>query len=80
MLFLPQTPQFLMIQKKEKEAEGVLKRCRLTTNARQTLMDIRLAISEQDSQTGLCSGENYLNGRMLIAIGLVVAQQVTGLS
>ena len=41
MLFLPQTPQFLMIQKKEKQAEIILKRLRLSTNTRQSLANIR---------------------------------------
>ena len=41
MLFLPQTPQFLMIQKKEKQAEIILKRLKLSTNTRQSLANIR---------------------------------------
>ena len=80
MLFLPQTPQFLMIRKKEEQAATILKRLKLSTNTRQSLANIRLAIAEEDSTTfkTLFKQENNMNGRMLIGIGLVVAQQITG--
>ena len=40
----------------------------------------RLAIAEEDSANfkALFSSENNMNGRMLIGIGLVIAQQITG--
>ena len=65
MLFLPQTPQFLMISKKEKQAATVLKRLKLSTNTRQSLANIRLAITEEDSTSfkALFSPENNMNGR-----------------
>jgi hypothetical protein len=80
MLFLPQTPHYLMIRKKEKEAETILKRLKLSTNTRQSLANIRLAIAEEDSTSfrALFNSENNMNGRMLIGIGLVTAQQITG--
>jgi len=80
MLFLPQTPQYLMINKKEKQAEQILKRLKLSTNTRQSLANIRLAIAEEDSTNfrALFSSENNMNGRMFIGIGLVIAQQITG--
>ena len=44
------------------------------------LLPIRLAIAEEDSTNfkALFSSENNMNGRMLIGIGLVTAQQITG--
>lgn len=80
MLFLPQTPQFLMIKKNDKAAEAVLRKLKLTTNVRQSMADIRLAIADQDASSSkvLFSSINNMNGRMLIGCGLVIAQQITG--
>ena len=77
MLFLPKTPQYLMIQKKDAQAEAIIKKLKLSTNVRQTMTDIRLALTEESSSK-LCQSENNMNGRMLIGIGLVMAQQLTG--
>ena len=77
MLFLPKTPQYLMIQKKDAQAEAIIKKLKLSTNVRQTMTDIRLALTEESSSR-LCQSENNMNGRMLIGIGLVMAQQLTG--
>ena len=77
MLFLPKTPQYLMIQKKDAEAEAIIKKLNLTSNVRQTMTDIRLTLTEEYS-SGLCQSENNMNGRMLIGIILVMAQQLTG--
>ena len=80
MLFLPQTPQFLMIKKKEKLAEDVLRRLKLSSNIRQTLTDIRLSLTEEASGSfkALFGPENNMNGRMFIGMGLVMAQQLSG--
>jgi hypothetical protein len=80
MLFLPKTPQFLMIKKKDSEAEATLRKLKLTTNVRQTMADIRLALADEEasSKSCLCRSENNMNGRMFIGIGLVMAQQLTG--
>lgn len=69
MLFLPQTPQFLMIQKKDSQAESILRRLKLSTNVRQSMADMRLAIQESQSVKGICqlfSEENNMRGRMFI--------------
>ena len=77
MLFLPQTPQYLMIKKRDTQAEAIIKKLKLSTNVRQTMTDIRLNLTEE-SNASLCQAENNMNGRMLIGIGLVMAQQLTG--
>ena len=77
MLFLPKTPQFLMMQKKDAQAEAIIKKLKLSTNVRQTMADIRISLTEESSDR-LCQSENNMNGRMFIGIGLVVAQQLTG--
>ena len=77
MLFLPKTPQYLMMQKKDAQAEAIIKKLKLSTNVRQTMADIRISLTEESSDR-LCQSENNMNGRMLIGIGLVVAQQLTG--
>ena len=77
MLFLPQTPQYLMIKKRDTQAEAIIRKLKLSKNVRQTMTDIRLNLTEE-SNASLCQAENNMNGRMLIGIGLVMAQQLTG--
>ena len=77
MLFLPQTPQYLMMCKKDSKAEALTKKLKLSTNVRQTMADIRISLTEESSDR-LCQSENNMNGRMFIGIGLVMAQQLTG--
>ena len=79
MLFLPQTPQFLMIQKKDAQAEVILRKLKLTTNVRQTMADIRLTLAEEEAaKRALCVADNNMRGRRFIGFGLVIAQQITG--
>lgn len=80
MFFLPRTPQFLMICRKEAEAEATIRKLRISRNIRQTMADIRLSLADEEA-TGnacLCRAENNMSGRMFIGVGLVLAQQFTG--
>ena len=47
LLFIfQQTPQFLMISRKEAEAEETIRKLRISHNVRQTIADIRYSIAE----------------------------------
>ncbi|CAM6054191.1 unnamed protein product, partial [Sphagnum tenellum] len=82
MLFLPQTPQFLMISRQEEKAEQTLRRLQLTTNVRQTMTNIRLSLAEESSQQSflsiLCQNADNIGSRLLIGCGLVFFQQFSG--
>ena len=55
MSFMPRTPRFLMIKKEEEMAEKTLRDLRLTTNVRQTMTNIRLALADEQSGSGFFS-------------------------
>ena len=81
MLGLPKTPQFLMIRRREEEAEKTLRRLKITRNVRQTMTNIRLALAEESSQSFvrvLCANTDNIGSRLLIGFGLVFFQQFTG--
>ena len=81
MLFLPKTPQFLMIQRRDGEAEKVLRKLQITTNIRQTLTNIRLSLAEERSQSFLSvlvNNSDNIGSRLFIGFGLVFFQQFTG--
>lgn len=87
MLFLPKTPQFLMICKQEDKAEATLRKLQLTNNVRQTMTNIRLALNEEEAHgknkccAFVCSPESKaanMQSRLIIGIGLVFFQQFTG--
>jgi MFS transporter, SP family, solute carrier family 2 (facilitated glucose transporter), member 12 len=83
MLMLPNTPQYLMQQHKDEEAEAAVKKLRNLSNeveVRQELTNIRISLEASGSQScwNLCSNEDNIRSCMLIAAGLVVAQQMTG--
>ena len=81
MLFLPKTPQFLMISRQEEKAEQTLRRLQITRNVRQTMTNIRLALAEESSQSFvrvLCDNSDNIGSRLFIGFGLVFFQQFTG--
>ena len=81
MIFLPKTPQFLMIKKQEEKAEKVLRDLQLTTNTRQTMTNIRLSIQEESSSSFfaiICNNTDNIGSRLLIGCGLVLFQQFSG--
>ena len=82
MIFMPRTPQFLMIKRKEEKAEKTLRDLRLTTNVRQTMADIRLALADERADgsfaSKLCANADNICSRLFIGLGLVFFQQFTG--
>lgn len=81
MLFLPRTPQFLMISRQEEKAEKTLRQLQITRNVRQTMANIRLSLAEESSQSFvrvLCNNVDNIGSRLFIGFGLVFFQQFTG--
>ena len=83
MLKLPDSPQHLVAKHNDRRAGQVLKALHGFDDVqlRQELTNIRLSLGE--SQAGgscwsMFSGENSIRSSMLIAVGLVMAQQFTG--
>lgn len=80
MVFLPNSPRFLMLKKNETGAKLVLKKLRGTNKVDKEISGIRVSIASERNQgcLHLCGSENGMRGRMLVAIGLVIFQQFTG--
>lgn len=83
MLKLPNSPHFLVLKHRDQEAEAAvrhLRQLKSTDEVRQELTHIRLSLEAGRSQScwTLCSSADGLRSAMLIAFGLVMAQQFTG--
>ncbi|KAH3782648.1 solute carrier family 2, facilitated glucose transporter member 10-like isoform X2 [Dreissena polymorpha] len=80
MVFLPRSPRFLMLKRREDEAEGVLKKLRGSNRVENEISAIRVSIANEKNQRclDLCSGQDGMRGRMFIGVGLVFFQQFTG--
>lgn len=83
MFRLPNSPHFLVLKHRDQEAEvavRTLRQLKSTDDVRQELTHIRLSLEAGRSQScwTLCSSADGLQAAMLIAFGLVMAQQFTG--
>ncbi len=86
MAFLPRTPQFLVICRRDREAEAALRRLNITGDVRQTMADIRHSLADQQHSARGCLGfvrllaanADNLGSRLLIGCGLVLLQQFSG--
>ena len=81
LLLLPRTPHFLVMKGRDAEAVSVLRRIRGSElGLRQEVADIRSSMTEasQASCSGLFGSEHNMRGRLVIALGLVILQQMTG--
>ncbi|XP_045160564.2 solute carrier family 2, facilitated glucose transporter member 10-like isoform X2 [Mercenaria mercenaria] len=80
MFFLPMSPRFLMLKKKEDDAMKVLKKLRGTNKVDSEISGIRVSIASEKNKscTDVCGSEDGMRGRMFIGIGLVFFQQFTG--
>lgn len=80
MFFLPMSPRFLMLKKREDDALKVLKKLRGSDRVDSEISGIRVSIASEKNQncTDLCGSEDGMRGRMFIGIGLVFFQQFTG--
>ncbi|XP_070556195.1 solute carrier family 2, facilitated glucose transporter member 10-like isoform X2 [Ptychodera flava] len=80
MIMLPPSPRYLLIKKREDEARIVLQKVRGCLDVEDELVQIRTAMrTERDySMCDLFKSIDNMRGRMMIGIGLVFFQQVTG--
>jgi len=82
MAFLPQTPHFLVIRGKEEQASLVMKKMHGVggMTAKKEVAKIRTAFQEEKetSCTFLFSNVDNMRSRLVVGLGLVVAQQITG--
>lgn len=84
MIILPNSPQYLASRHREREAEEILRRLhgfQDEQEVRQELTNIRLELEDGGSAPGcasLCSPVDNMRSCLLIAAGLVMAQQLTG--
>jgi len=81
LLFLPQTPHFLILKGKDAEAEAVLRIIHGDScGIKQEVVQIRSACRahQESSCSQLFSSEDKLRRRLLIGLGLVIGQQLTG--
>jgi len=82
MVFLPQTPHFLVMRGKEEQATMVMKKMHGVggMSAKREVVKIRTALQEEKetSCTFLFSTVDNMRSRLVVGLGLVMAQQVTG--
>src|SRR4051812_43032856 len=80
MLFMPETPRFLVRQGEEDEARDVLDEVRDDEEPEQELREIR-EIDEKEGSGGLRElREGWLRPALIVAIGLAVFQQLIGIN
>lgn len=79
VLFIPQSPHYLILKGKPKEAEIILKRLR-QNNAEEEMKSISLALEEEKNRRyiDLFSSENNMRARMTLGMVLVFFQQFSG--
>ena len=78
---LPPTPHFLVMRQRDSEAAKVLAKMRGNgAGVRQEVANIRASCLEAEhvSCSSLFSSEDNLRGRLFLALGLVILQQLTG--
>ena len=82
MIFMPESPHYLIKSGRDLRAIGVLKRIRGVSGvlAQREVSNIK---TEQRLETGapchlICSTEDNIRGRLLVGLGLVLAQQLCG--
>ncbi len=79
MLFMPETPRWLVSKDRNEEARRVLMRTRSGENADQELRDIKHVESQEEG--GLSElGAAWVRPALVVAIGLAVFQQVIGIN
>lgn len=80
MFFLPPSPRYLMLKKKEEKAEQVLQKLRGVNRVDKEISGIRVSIASEKNQSciDLCASQDGMRGRMMVGVGLVFFQQFTG--
>ncbi|MCF2571696.1 sugar porter family MFS transporter [Brevibacterium sp. UCMA 11754] len=83
MLFLPESPRWLISKKRDEQALGVLKQVRSNERAEAEMREVELlAEQEEVAKTGGVSdlASKWVLRLVLIGVGLGVAQQLTGIN
>ena len=83
MLFLPESPRWLISKKREEQALGVLKQVRSQERAEAEMREVEiLAEQEEVAKTGGVTdlASKWVLRLVLIGVGLGVAQQLTGIN
>ncbi|CAH1774013.1 unnamed protein product [Owenia fusiformis] len=80
MIFLPQSPRFLMLKKQEQKARTVLQKLRCSNSVDRELNGMRISIAAEQSHSlfDLFSSADNMRGRMFIGTGIIFFQQFTG--
>ncbi|MBA2443356.1 MAG: sugar porter family MFS transporter [Rubrobacter sp.] len=83
MIFLPETPRWLVKQHREEDARGVLRRTRDESEIEGELEDIK-RIDRLEAREGLGVGEllrtSWLRPALIVGIGLAIFQQMIGIN
>ncbi len=81
MLFLPETPRWLMSRNRDAEAMAVLKKLLPATEAQAEIQQIRQAIAESDGEGSLRDLLSpWLRPALIIGVGIMLVQQATGIN
>lgn len=83
MLFLPESPRWLIAKNRDEQALGVLKQVRSDERAEAEMKEVEiLAAQEEESKTGGVSdlASKWVLRLVLIGVGLGIAQQLTGIN
>jgi len=82
LFFLPRTPHYLLLNKRDNEAVDVLRRIHTRGSVKQELANIRHSIDNDSSKESSCSelfsSEDNMRWRTFIGLGLIILLQVTG--
>lgn len=77
MLFMPETPRWLVLRNREEEARSVLQRSRGEEETEREIRDIREV--ERGEEAGLRAlAARWVRPALIVAVGLGVLQQITG--
>ena len=79
MLFMPETPRWLVSKDRDEEARRVLMRTRSGDEAEKEIRDIRRVESQEQGGIGDL-GAAWVRPALVVAIGLAVFQQVIGIN
>lgn len=80
MLFVPDSPRFLVVQGKEDEARQVLQKIRTTGNVEKELEQIKSKVQKEEEKSWKVLFVPPLRLALIVGVGLALLQQVTGIN